>query len=598
MKDGSGWLLENGRQVSTRTALSKTILAIWLPCWPIQRLVAANDALRRTRIILYRNHPQQGQIVTAVSPAAVLGGVRIGMPLSEAKSLGQRHDGGGAAVACHVFQHDPGADQRQLEQLAMDCECFSPLVGLVSTSEAAGPAGLWLDVGSVLHLFGGASGLQTSVARHFQDRGYTIRQAVAATPGVAWGLARFDENRMPDESGGGGLNQDAFERLPVAALRLSSGTIDNLRQLGIERVEQIRQLPRRGLRSRFGDELTRRLDQADGVIDEVITAIHSPPDYQAEQTLDYPVSDRDAILVVLSRLARELCDRMRGTQRGGLVWECRLSAPGQGPVELTIKLFQPTATLEHLLPLVEMQLDDALRQGGRCATASPAGAAGGRKPALDFGVVDLRMSVRNCVLLAERQRGLFDENPRRDSLALSQLVNRLASRLGAEHVVRPACCRGVQAEDAACFEPLVGHRGIAGGRSPAPPRRRIRSSRKHRNAGDSQGHSAGGGGMARPPVTGVSPMQRPLVLFSGPREISAVSVDGRPQTDIHEPRLLLVDGQRMPVHRRWGPERIETAWWRGPVVRRDYWRIETVQGRWLWVFRDLRSRQWFWHGEF
>ena len=57
-----------------------------------------------------------------------------------------------------------------------------------------------------------------------------------------------------------------------------------------------------------------------------------------------------------------------------------------------------------------------------------------------------------------------------------------------------------------------------------------------------------------------------------------------------------------------GPERVETAWWRGPCVRRDYFVVECVaesgagsgeEGveRW-WIFRSLRDGGWFLHGFF
>ena len=77
-----------------------------------------------------------------------------------------------------------------------------------------------------------------------------------------------------------------------------------------------------------------------------------------------------------------------------------------------------------------------------------------------------------------------------------------------------------------------------------------------------------------------------------------------------------------------GPERIETAWWRGPSVRRDYFLVEAViegvvegggegvaggdrqqdAGRdgsgnvdgilRLWIFRQVRDGGWFVHGVF
>jgi protein ImuB len=50
-----------------------------------------------------------------------------------------------------------------------------------------------------------------------------------------------------------------------------------------------------------------------------------------------------------------------------------------------------------------------------------------------------------------------------------------------------------------------------------------------------------------------------------------------------------------------GPERIAPEWWQGDLQRdtfseRDYFTIQDTFGRWLWVFREQRSQQWFMHG--
>ena len=34
-----------------------------------------------------------------------------------------------------------------------------------------------------------------------------------------------------------------------------------------------------------------------------------------------------------------------------------------------------------------------------------------------------------------------------------------------------------------------------------------------------------------------------------------------------------------------GPERIESGWWDGEDVRRDYYLVETAQGQRAWAFR-------------
>ena len=48
----------------------------------------------------------------------------------------------------------------------------------------------------------------------------------------------------------------------------------------------------------------------------------------------------------------------------------------------------------------------------------------------------------------------------------------------------------------------------------------------------------------------------------------------------------------------WGPERIETGWWRGQDIHRDYYLVETTAGTRFWIFRTLDGDAWFLHGIF
>jgi protein ImuB len=45
-----------------------------------------------------------------------------------------------------------------------------------------------------------------------------------------------------------------------------------------------------------------------------------------------------------------------------------------------------------------------------------------------------------------------------------------------------------------------------------------------------------------------------------------------------------------------GPERVESGWWDGGDVARDYYLVRGSDGARQWVFQDLRSHQWFLHG--
>ena len=69
-----------------------------------------------------------------------------------------------------------------------------------------------------------------------------------------------------------------------------------------------------------------------------------------------------------------------------------------------------------------------------------------------------------------------------------------------------------------------------------------------------------------------------------------------------EPRALNTRAGR-PVfggvlHLENDPERIESGWWDGRDVRRDYYAARNPRGTRLWVFRDERESRWYLHGFF
>jgi protein ImuB len=47
-----------------------------------------------------------------------------------------------------------------------------------------------------------------------------------------------------------------------------------------------------------------------------------------------------------------------------------------------------------------------------------------------------------------------------------------------------------------------------------------------------------------------------------------------------------------------GPERIESGWWDGRGVARDYYVARQSQGAKLWVFQERQSKRWYLHGVF
>jgi protein ImuB len=106
-------------------------------------------------------------------------------------------------------------------------------------------------------------------------------------------------------------------------------------------------------------------------------------------------------------------------------------------------------------------------------------------------------------------------------------------------------------------------------------------------------------------------MRRPLSLLAEPIPLAVAFEKGpfrRLMSSSRLPSRIHLDGVIHQIARDWGPERIETGWWKGPSIRRDYYRIETDQGRWWWIFRNLVSKAqasdtkscycWMLHGRF
>jgi protein ImuB len=395
------------------------------------------------------------------------------------------------------------------------------------------------------------------VQKFFTRRCYRVRTATAGTVGLAWALAHFekrpgDEIRMTNEKTHSSfvIRHSSFPyfTLSVEALRIADDTAALLHELGIETVDQLLALPQESLASRFGDELLRRLDQLTRAEAELIEPHHAAPTFDANFTLDEPTADREVLMHVFEELVNQLSRQLAERGQGAVRLACALYSPGGLALPLEIGLLHPSANARQILELVELRLE----------TVS-------LKEEVD------RVEVRATVVgrLGERQRELFAQRRSDDPHQFALLVNRLSSRLGDGRVLRahrrasPAPERAVQ---------YVRSQEWESGRGREGEKKWQRSSR----------------------YLPLSPSPcLPLLLHERPHGIEVVSIapDGPPQ-------FVWREGRRERIVHHAGPERIETLWWRGRSVRRDYYRVATESGSHLWIFRRLSDARWFLHGEF
>lgn len=566
--------------------------------------------------MLYEKHPRYGQLVKACSAEAVTHGVRPGMPLAEAQTcLHALVNGEPKATAnpphsrlrlavkreyrkpAAVFSalHDAHRDQEALTKLAELCERFSPVVGLDQTDE---PDCLLMDISGLAKLFGGEKALACTITKAFHKRGFEVRIAIADTIGAARAVARFvtGHDRQPYRIVPQG-DRKALDTVPVAALRLTTRTMEQLKRLGIDTIGQLRQLPRTSLAARFKDDLIEGLDRIVGDAQEVIVSHKRVPELAARWLFEHPTTHHGAIDYVLERLLHQLSGRLIEQGQGVLQLECRFvckkhdrlgavqehacrtdfqvrpqTADGLGSPSykiIKVGLFQPTVSPQHLLGLIGMQLERLI---------------------LPDAVEEIHVVAISAAPREQRQNDLFASGSRDDQSKLALLVERLSSRLGRDRVARAQLQAESQVELAYRRVPLTGGPTHESGGRPfvVPP-----SGGLQRRSAFPNRLKAGPQTIDTSTQAALGPMLRPLRILDPPEPVDVIGIalDG-------PPAMFRYRCKQYRIARHFGPERIETGWWRGPSSCRDYYRVETESGNRMWLFRRLQDKKWFLHGEF
>ncbi len=357
-------------------------------------------------------------------------------------------------------------------------------------------------------------------------------------------------------------------------------------------------LPRSGLATRLGAQLVRRIEQLLGEIDEPIEVHHSTAEQTYSFELEYPTDDcailADRIAVVTEKVRAGLATR----QRGALRIACCLALADHPPLTLEIGFFAPTLDAVHMSGLLVSCIENRR---------------------LPSSVTRITLSVSLSGPLRSCQNSLFQQPP--DAIAspnqvsgssLSRMVDALSGRLGRDAVLGVSPSDDPLPEKAYQLTPLTGHADsakmiAAGRRSSESPLRseKTRSNSSHSNTNHRSSHDPSSQDFVQPSADDA--LRRPLNLLDPPIPLSPIDRDAiSPENQL--PIGFRLGGKLHRIVRHWGPERIETGWWYGPSIRRDYYRVETDQGNWWWVFRNLtppssnsetlHRPSWMLHGRF
>jgi protein ImuB len=228
-----------------------------------------------------------------------------------------------------------------------------------------------------------------------------------------------------------------------------------------------------------------------------------------------------------------------------------LAQQGLAAAQLTLVLRHETS-LRHARPdtLVTLALGDPTRDAAQLMLLLRERL---QRTVLPAPVYALVLRLDQAVSHAGREAALWREHGGGQGEDAGALFDRLAARLGTEHVQRPVLVADHRPERAMKFV-RAQETGARGSPDAAP--------------------------LPAPP--------RPVWLLPAPRRLREAPGQGCP----------LYEGAPLTLASR--AERIEAGWFDGEWVSRDYHVAQSNDQRCLWVFRERRGEQsqWFLHGLF
>lgn len=424
-------------------------------------------------------------------------------------------------------------ESRVLERMAGWAERFTSIVSIEL------PDLLLLEIRGSLQLFGDAEALCRRVEDELALQGF--RPSIAVTPtvlGSVW-LARagvrasiFDRRKLAG----------ALRPLPLHCLEWPDSVRESLQGMGIYCIGDCLRLPREGFTRRFGASRLLQLDRALGRLPDPRKSYRAPQRFCEEWELPEEQDDSELLLQacrqLLSRLERFLTTRqieVRHVQFS--FYHLRRAA-----THLTLGCRQAGRKMEQWFELLAIRFE-------RLALPAP--------------VIAIRLRSGAAQALQADEDNLFDSNRQRQRTSIDHLKERLSARIGDD------CVHGVTT--------VAEHRPQYAWSTAETRNRRLppcAAMPTHPHACQSPLLLAD---MRR---TNSLLLRRPLWILP---ESLPLTIDSTGKPEYHGP-LKLVDG----------PERIETGWWDGKGIARDYYVATNARGVHLWIYRN-RNRQATWH---
>jgi protein ImuB len=403
-----------------------------------------------------------------------------------------------------------------------------------------GDAQLVFEIEGSLKLFGGLESILARVRAGLAALGLSGVVASAPTACGARCLASAGKECHVDDQP---QLVQTLGHLPVSVLAVDEKAMTMLAAIGVRTIADMDALPRAGFARRFGPGLLKQIDQALGRCAETHDFFIPPQHFQARLELPHSTEAAEALSFAAKRLFVQLEAFLRARAGAAERISLRLEHEDLPQTELSIHFVAASRSAEHFASL-------ARERFARLALPAPV-------QAISLDVPEVRP-------FAMHDGSLFPDatsNPE----DWHRLLERLQARLGALAVQGIATADDHRPERAWTSVQIDAR---ISGRASAKPR--------HLKAAEDQGTQTSN--------------RRPLWLLREPAAIAESNgrllIDSSP--GFHGVLTLLA-----------GPERIESGWWDGEDIARDYFIAQSEDHSLLWIYcqRGIEAR-WFLHGIF
>jgi protein ImuB len=397
------------------------------------------------------------------------------------------------------------------------------------------PDALLLELAGSQRLFGGLHALLRALRAAFPQ---PLKLAMAPTPLAAVLLARAGRNCCITSEA---RLQGRLAPLSLHHLRWPQAELDRLRGMGVTCLGELLRLPRAGLARRIGAQRLLQLDQLTGKRADPRAALPAAQRFVERVDPDFETVDRERLLAALAPTLARLEDFLRERQRGVAALRLML-VHRAGATACTVRCVVPEYRAARFSALLTARLESL-------PLAAPV-----RRLEITAGRLRSFTAGSHGLWRPGEQGGTGDAQ-------LPEFLQTLMARLGERAVYG--------------LEQVGEHRPERQWRSVWPGHAPARAMQQRSSTIQASFERA----------------TRPLGLLAVPQALEAThDAAGRTQRLLHQGRALqLVTG----------PERIESGWWDGADIARDYYIARDGAGALWWVFRECAARRrWFLHGCF